>query len=155
MEIGKNVHIQGECILDPGHCWLIEIGDNVTLAPRVHILAHDASTKHVLGCTKIGKVKIGNTVFIGANTTILPNVSIGNHVIIGANSVITKDIPDNSFVVGNPGKVVKSFDSYMEEQKKMMGVRPRYDETYTIHKINEKRKKKMKAELEDGIGFAK
>lgn len=96
--IGKNFSMQKGCILDSSHCWLIEIGDNVTLAPRVHILAHDASTKRELGYTKIGRVKIGNNVFIGANTTILPNVKIGNNVIIGANSLISKDILDNMVV---------------------------------------------------------
>lgn len=43
--MGDNFHAQEGVIIDPGHCWLIEIGNNVTLAPRVHILAHDASTK--------------------------------------------------------------------------------------------------------------
>ena len=43
--IGENVAIMGETIIDPGHCWLIEIQDNVTIAPRVHILAHYASIK--------------------------------------------------------------------------------------------------------------
>ena len=52
--------MMGECIIDPGHCWLISVGDRVTLAPRVHILAHDASLKETLGYTKIGRVKIGN-----------------------------------------------------------------------------------------------
>ena len=66
LTIGKNVAVMGEVILDPGHCRLIEIGDNVTIAPRVHILAHDASTKRELGYTKIGRVTIGNNVFIGA-----------------------------------------------------------------------------------------
>ena len=78
--------MMGECIIDPGHCWLISVGDRVTLAPRVHILAHDASLKETLGYTKIGRVKIGNDVFIGANTTILPGVTIGDKVVIGANS---------------------------------------------------------------------
>lgn len=44
LTIGKDCHIMGECIIDPGHCFLITIGDRVTLAPRVHVLAHDAST---------------------------------------------------------------------------------------------------------------
>ena len=46
--VGKNFDAMKDVIIDPGHCWLIEIGDNVTLAPRVHILAHDASMKKVL-----------------------------------------------------------------------------------------------------------
>lgn len=55
LKIGKDCHVMGECIIDPGHCWLIEIGDRVTLAPRVHILAHDASTKRPLGYTALGR----------------------------------------------------------------------------------------------------
>ena len=104
LKVGKNLNMQSSCIIDNSHCWLIEIGDNVTLAPRVHILAHDASTKLALGYTKIGRVKIGNNVFIGANTTILPNVKIGNNVIIGANSLVSKDIPDNKVVARKSGK---------------------------------------------------
>lgn len=68
LKIGKNCEIKGEVIIDPGHCWLIEIGDNVTIAPRCHILAHDASTKRFLGHTVVGRVVIGNNVFIGANS---------------------------------------------------------------------------------------
>lgn len=98
LTVGKNFNMQKGCIIDSSHCWLIEIGDNVTLAPRVHILVHDASTKFALGYAKIGKVKIGNNVFIGANATILPNVRIGNNVIIGANSLVNRDILDNRVV---------------------------------------------------------
>ena len=52
--IGENVFINFGCIIDESFCWLITIGDNVTLAPNVHILAHDASTKKSLGYTKMG-----------------------------------------------------------------------------------------------------
>jgi len=52
--IGENVFINFGCIIDESFCWLISIGNNVTLAPNVHILAHDASTKKALGYTKIG-----------------------------------------------------------------------------------------------------
>lgn len=68
LKIGKDCSVMGECIIDPGHCWLIEIGDRVMLAPRVHILAHDASTKRSLGYTRLGNVSIGNDVFIGAGS---------------------------------------------------------------------------------------
>ena len=49
---------------------------------------------------RIGEIKIGNNVFIGARTTILYDVKIGNNVIIGAGSLVTKDIPDNCIVGG-------------------------------------------------------
>ncbi len=89
---GKNFHPMDGVIIDPGHCWLIKVGDNVTLAPRVHVLRHDASTKNGLGYTKIGCVTIGNNVFVGAGTIILPNVKIGDNVVIGAGSVVTHSL---------------------------------------------------------------
>ena len=48
LQVGRNFKRLHGTILDPGHCWLLEIGDDVTLAPRVHILCHDASTKQFL-----------------------------------------------------------------------------------------------------------
>lgn len=54
LTIGKNPNIQDGVRLDPSHCWLISIGDCVTLAPNVVVLAHDASTKRKIGYTKIG-----------------------------------------------------------------------------------------------------
>ena len=76
LKVGENFNRLNGVILDPSHCWLISIGNNVTLAPRVHILAHDASTKTFLNYTKIGHVKIGNNVFIGAESIVLPNVEL-------------------------------------------------------------------------------
>ena len=87
MKVGKNFNRLHGTILDPGHCWLIEIGDDVTMAPRVHILCHDASTKTFLNYTKVGRVTIGDRVFIGAESVVLPGVTIGNDVVIGANSL--------------------------------------------------------------------
>lgn len=54
LSIGENVFINFGCVIDESFCWLIQIGNNVTLAPNVHILAHDASTKKALGYTKMG-----------------------------------------------------------------------------------------------------
>ena len=108
MTVGKNFKRLNGVILDPGHCWLIEIGDNVTMAPRVHILCHDASTKDFLGYTKIGRVDIGNNVFIGAETVVLPGVTIGNNTVIGAGSVVTKDIPSGVVAAGNPCRVIRT-----------------------------------------------
>ena len=58
MKVGKGCDIHSGLKVDHSHCWLIEIGDNVTLAPEVYLLAHDASTDRIAGYTKIGKVKI-------------------------------------------------------------------------------------------------
>ncbi|HDL09969.1 MAG TPA: serine O-acetyltransferase, partial [Candidatus Omnitrophica bacterium] len=50
---------------------------------------------------------IGNNVVIGAGAKVLGNITIGNNVQIGANAVVIKDVPDNSTVVGIPGRIVK------------------------------------------------
>ncbi len=70
--------------MDISHCWLISIGNDVTLAPGVRLIAHDASSKKWAGYTKIGLISIGNNVFIGAQSVVLNNVKIGNNVVIGA-----------------------------------------------------------------------
>lgn len=154
MKVGKNFGRLNGVILDPSHCWLIEIGDNVTMAPRVHVLAHDASTKQFLGYTKIGRVTIGNNVFIGSESVILPNVNIGNNVIIGANSTVTKDIPDNSVVVGTPASVICTLEEYLAKEKKEMEVSPVYGEEYTLRQnVSMEKRMKMKEELLNKKGY--
>lgn len=154
MKVGKNFKRLHGVILDPAHCWLIEIGDNVTMAPRVHILCHDASTKQFLDYTKIGKVKIGDNVFIGAESVVLPNVKIGSNVIIGANSTVTKDIPDGVVAAGNPANVICSLEAYLTRHKKNMEEVPIYGEDYTLRgDLTEKKKLQMIQELENKIGY--
>jgi len=155
LTVGKNFNFRADCIIDPSHCFLITIGDNVTFAPRVHILAHDASTKRYLGYTKIGLVNIGSNVFIGAGAVVLPNVTIGDNCIIGTSSVVTKNIPENSIAVGNPAQVISSYDEYMEKNKLLLDKRPKYDSKWTVNnkEFNYEMKAKMKKDLESGIGF--
>ena len=85
---------------------LVEIGDNFISAPGSYILAHDASLLAAYGKYKLGKTIIGNNVFLGVNSVVLPGVKIGNNVVVGAGCVVTKDIPDNVVVAGNPGKII-------------------------------------------------
>ena len=134
MKVGKNFKRMNGVILDSSHCWLIEIGDNVTMAPRVHILCHDASTKTFLNYTKIGRVTIGNNVFVGAESVILPGVTIGNNVVSGANSTVTHDVPDNTVVAGTPAKQICTLDEYLNKEKIRMVESPVFDDTYTLRK---------------------
>lgn len=147
--IGENVFINFGCIIDESFCWLIKIGNNVTLAPNVHILAHDASTKKMIGYTKMGMVTIGNDVFIGASSIILPGRNIGNNVVIGAGSIVSKDIPDNSVAVGNPAKVICSYDEYIEKQKAKLCLTDTFP--YAPDKKEQERIKKFLKE--NKIGF--
>ncbi len=145
LKIGKNVTIMGDVIIDPSHCWHIKIGDDVILAPRVHILAHDASTKLFLNHTRVANVTIGNKVFVGAGTIILPNVEIGNNVIVGAGSVVKQNIPSNSVAVGVPAKIICSLDEYLQKQKEQMLEKNTFDELFTLRNPNfsEQHKNKM------------
>ena len=154
LKVGRNLKRLNGVIIDPAHCWLITIGDNVTLAPRVHILAHDASTKEYLNYTKIGRVDIGNNVFIGAESVVLPNVNIGNDVIIGANSTVTKDIPSGCVYAGNPAKFICTTEEYINKNKEIMKASPCYGEEYTLRQnVDNNKKTQMYKELENKMGF--
>ena len=157
LKVGKNFKRLNNVIIDDSHSWLISIGDDVTLAPRVHILAHDASTKTALNKTRIGIVNIGSNVFIGAGSIVLPGVSIGDNVVIGAGSVVSKDIPSNSLALGNPVKVICSYDEYIERKKQEIEVCPSYDESYTMRsaQLTTEKKQQMIDELKNngGIGY--
>ncbi len=154
MTVGKNFKRLGGVILDPSHCWLIEIGENVTLAPRVHILCHDASTKQFLDVTKIGRVRIGNNVFIGAESVVLPGVTIGNNVIIGANSTVTHDIPDDSVAAGCPARVICTLEEYLTKERTRMETAPRYGEDYTLRQnVSPEKRMQQKKDLERTIGY--
>ena len=80
-------------IIDIQNPYMIKMGDNVKITSNVIILTHDYSWS-VLSYIKgemlggIGKVDIGNNVFIGMGTIILKNTEIGDNVIIGAGSIV-------------------------------------------------------------------
>lgn len=154
MKVGKNFGRLNGVILDPSHCWLIEIGDNVTLAPRVHILCHDASTKQFLNYTKIGRVTIGDNVFIGADSVVLPGVTIGSNVIIGANSTVTHDIPAGSVAVGSPARVICTLEEYLAKERARMQHSPCYGEEYTLRQnVPMELRMQQKEALEGKIGY--
>lgn len=96
--------------------FLIKIGSRVTITSGVQILTHDGSAWlfHERGKRfyKYAPVIIGDDVFIGVNSIIMPGVSVGSRVIVGAGSVVTKDVPDNTVVAGNPAKAISTFSSF-------------------------------------------
>ena len=154
LTVGDNFTRMKGSILDPSHCWLIEIGDNVTMAPNVHVLCHDASTKLILGYTKIGRVNIGNNVFIGAGTIILPGVDIGDNVIVGANSTVTHSIESGIVVAGNPAKMICTTQKYIDKEKNRMSHTEVYGKEYTISGgITYEKKIYQKEKLKGKVGY--
>tara|TARA_Y100001947_G_scaffold139070_1_gene129049 strand:- start:1162 stop:1695 length:534 start_codon:yes stop_codon:yes gene_type:complete len=96
IEIGENSNIQDGSVLHTDHGVPLTVGKNVTVGHMV--MLH--------GCT------IGDGTLIGIGSTILNRAKIGKNCIIGAHSLIPegKEIPDNSLVMGAPGKVVRELD---------------------------------------------
>ncbi|WP_037318817.1 sugar O-acetyltransferase [Salegentibacter sp. Hel_I_6] len=99
------------CILDVVE---VNIGNNVFLAPNVHIYTAthplDAKTRDTL--LEYGKpVIIGNSLWIGGGAIICPGVSIGDGSVIAAGAVVIKDVPPNVLVGGNPAKIIKKLDN--------------------------------------------
>lgn len=133
MKVGKGFNRQQGCFIDPTHCYLIEIGDDVTMSIRVTLMAHDASTKKLIGYTRIGRIKIGNHVFIGANSTILPGVTIGDYAVIGSGSVVTHNIPDGVVVAGVPARQIGTIDELIIKAKAEMRIGDNvFDDSYRM-----------------------
>jgi len=90
----------------------IVFGNNIELGPGVHIVSANHNPNRINEHIKTNPIIIGNNVWIGANSVVLPEVTIGNNVVIGAGSIVTKNIPDNSIAFGNPCKVIRQKENY-------------------------------------------
>jgi acetyltransferase-like isoleucine patch superfamily enzyme len=55
----------------------------------------------------VGRIDIGDDVWLGAGVTIVSNVRIGDGAVIGAGAVVVKDVPEYAVAVGNPARVVR------------------------------------------------
>lgn len=154
LSVGENFYMQDGCIIDAWHCCHIRIGNDVTFGPNVTLLAHDASTKRALGVVRIAKVAIGDRVFIGAGSIVLPGVSIGNDVVIGAGSVVTQDIADGALAAGNPARAIGTTAEYFARKRDEMSAVPCFGEEYTLRMgIDAKRMMEMNARMKDGVGY--
>lgn len=98
--------------------YLISIGNHVTVAGQVKFINHDGGVwvfrEKEPDIELIKPIKIGNNVFVGYRSIIMPGVEIGDNVVVGAGSIVLKDVPDNSIVAGVPARVIKSIDEYRE-----------------------------------------
>jgi acetyltransferase-like isoleucine patch superfamily enzyme len=113
--VGKNFRRGRNVVIDSAHCWLIHIGDNVTLEDGAHILSHDATPQKQFGYTKLALVEIGDGVTVGARALIMPGVKIGSGASIQPGSVVARDVPDNTIVAGNPARKIGERSSLKQQ----------------------------------------
>lgn len=90
----------------------LRIGENVMMGPDVTILSQTHNIERTdIPMGKQGmreaEVIIGNDVWIGMRSIIMPGVKIGDGAVIGAGAVVTKDVPDYAIVGGVPARIIK------------------------------------------------
>lgn len=112
MSIGKNCRIFSD--IDGPECYLISLGNNVTIATGARLITHDNSISKVLPnfTDLFGRITIENNVFIGAFSTILCGVTIGSNSIVAAGSLVCKSIPPNEIWGGVPAKRIGAVSEF-------------------------------------------
>lgn len=119
--LGENCEINMNCVfLD---CNKITIGNNALIAPGVHIYTvfhpinaseriniNNKKGEFPFAISRTSPVAIGDNVWIGGGSIVLPGVTIGNNVTVGAGSVVTKSLPDNVLAYGNPCRIIRKID---------------------------------------------
>ena len=126
---GDDIHIYGSIHKMFGtEPWCISLGNHVHITDDVRFITHDGGTllyRHLVPDLEITKpIHVGDYVYFGTRSTILPGVSIGNNCVIAACAVVTKDVPDNSVVGGVPARFIKSSQEYflkMQEESLHLG----------------------------------
>ncbi len=124
VDYGENIYFGNNCEVNMNCTFLddnrIVIGDNALIAPGVQIYTafHATNPRDRYGEPKAdgsfpflktltAPVHIGNDVWIGGGSILLPGVTIGDNVVVGAGSVVTKDIPSGKIAFGNPCRVIR------------------------------------------------
>lgn len=118
--VGKNVFIADKNCW-PTEAYLVSIGDDCQITEGVKFHTHGGAHVCRYKCPNFdffGRITIGNRVYVGAGSTIMPGVVIGDNVLVAGCSVVTKSIPSGYVVAGNPAKIVCTIDEFYEKNKK-------------------------------------
>lgn len=120
VKIGKGCFISTKEF--PSEGYLIEIGDNVRIAPQTAFFTHGGvwSLRQLYNDPKLdhfGKIRVGNNSYIGERCMIMPGVTIGERCIVGGGSVVTKSVPDGCMVAGNPAKFIGHTEDFYHRLK--------------------------------------
>ncbi|GBG95693.1 sugar O-acetyltransferase [Ligilactobacillus salitolerans] len=112
-DFGYNIHV-GDDFLCNYDCVILDIapvtiGDHCFMGPKAQIYSADHPLDPTLRGNFIGighPVTIGDNVWLGASSVVLPGVTLGNNVVVGANSTVTKSFGDDVILAGSPARVI-------------------------------------------------
>lgn len=107
VEIGEGTFIAAGVVINPdtsiGQHVIINTSASIDHDCRINDFVHVAPN-----ATLCGGILVGEGSLIGAGATVIPNLKIGKWSTIGAGAVVTSDVPDNTVVVGNPARIIKT-----------------------------------------------
>ena len=114
LKIGKGCSIEQRLHLTCGE--KITIGNNCMILANTMItdINHDleiGEKPYNLQLFQTKSVEIGDNVFIGMGSFIMPGTKLGNNVVVGANSVVKGEFKDNVMIVGSPARIVKKYNT--------------------------------------------
>ena len=112
VNIGKNVYVGQHCVIDNAYPEYIYIGDNVSLAGEVSVIAHSNPYAHFAPVveSKVAPIVIEEGAWIGVKAVILLGVVIGKNAIVSAGTVVDRNVAPYTVVRGNPMKKVTDFE---------------------------------------------
>lgn len=97
---------------------LVTIGNDVTISSDVVFITHDGTgglARDERGRRfRVARISIGNRVFVGARSLILPGVRIGDNVIVAAGSVVVRSVPSGAIVGGNPARIIGDYEKFRD-----------------------------------------
>lgn len=115
VRIGRDCRVYVDCDFG-SEPYLVTIGDHVTLTRGVRFATHDGGVWVFRGefpeIDVFAPIRVGNNVFIGYNSILLPGTVVGDHCVIGAGSIVSGNVPDGSVVAGAPARVIKTLAEY-------------------------------------------
>ncbi len=149
VNMGKNNFIADKNIWSAAEPYLITIGNNCQITYGVRIFTHGGGQvvrRQIPDFDAFGRVIIGNFVYIGNNSLIMPGVKIEDGALIAAGSVVTKSIPPKVVVGGNPAKIICTIDEYIQRNLK-----------YNTHSkgLNYDKKKELLEQLPNNLFITK